>query len=43
MTWLDVLPYGPGWLACLLIPLWWMDHRFRRQYKERWGVNYNKP
>ena len=31
MTWLDALLYGPGWLACALIPVnWWAERRFRR-------------
>ncbi|MEV3857759.1 hypothetical protein AB0J38_25965 [Streptomyces sp. NPDC050095] len=31
MTWLDVLLYGPGWLACALIPVnWYVEHRLRR-------------
>jgi hypothetical protein len=42
-SWQDVILYGPGWAACLMLPLgWWMDRRFRRQYRERWGVDYRK-
>lgn len=41
MTWLDLLLYGPGWVACALIPInWWLDRRFRRKYQARWGVPY---
>lgn len=48
MTWRDVLLYGPGWAACALLPLMplidrWMDRRFRRLYRERWGVDYDGP
>ncbi|MER6492689.1 hypothetical protein [Streptomyces griseorubiginosus] len=43
MTWQDALMAAPGWAACALIPLdWWLDRRFKRQHKERWGVPY-KP
>ncbi|MFD9072088.1 hypothetical protein [Streptomyces lasiicapitis] len=36
MTWLDVLLYGPGWLACALIPVnWWLDKKLRRKYDTR--------
>ena len=43
MTWLNVVLYGPGWLACAWIPVdWWLDRRFRRRYEERWGVPYDE-
>lgn len=39
MTWLDVLIYGPGWIACALLPLnHYFERRYRRRYEERWGT-----
>lgn len=44
MNWRDFILYGPGWLACGWIPAgWWLDHRFRRRYREVWGVEYDGP
>lgn len=44
MTWLDVLLYGPGWIAFLLIPVnWYAERRFRRRYEEKWGQPYGAP
>lgn len=41
MSWLDVLLYGPGWLACLLFLVdWYLERRFRRDYEKKWGVPY---
>jgi len=47
-SWQDVILYGPGWAACLLLPLGpfvgrWLERRFRRQYREHWGVDYDGP
>lgn len=30
MTWTDVIEYGPGWAACLLLPLSWY-------YQAKWA------
>jgi hypothetical protein len=44
VNWRDLLLYGPGWLASGLIILGrWLDHRFRRRYRETWGVDYDGP
>jgi hypothetical protein len=42
---MDVLLYGPGWLAAALVAASpylerRIDRRFRRLHKERWGVPY---
>jgi hypothetical protein len=47
-SWQDVILYGPGWAACLMLPLGplvdrWLERRFQRQYRERWGVDYDGP
>lgn len=40
-SWQDAVLYGPGWAAGVLLPVnWWLDCRFRRQYRKRWGVDY---
>jgi len=40
LSWQDAILYGPGWAA---IPLMLLNHfaerRFRRRYRERWGVD----
>jgi hypothetical protein len=48
VTWLDVILYGPGWLACLMFPAMpfidrWHYRRTCRRYKERWGRPYPGP
>lgn len=36
MTWLDVILYGPGWLACALAPaLWLWERRLRRRSEQQ--------
>lgn len=47
-SWLDVILYGPGWLACVMIPLGpfadhWHYRRTCRRYEERWGRPYKGP
>ena len=48
MTWRDVILYGPGWAACILLLLAkpidrWHYRRTCRRYRERWGVDYDGP
>lgn len=31
MTWTDLIEYGPGWAACILIPLSW-------RYQRKWAA-----
>lgn len=38
VTWQDVILYGPGWAAFPLLVLnEFLERRFRRRYRERWG------
>lgn len=36
MTWLDVILYGPGWLAFTVVVVdWCLERRSRRRYQKR--------
>jgi hypothetical protein len=36
VTWIDLLEYGPGWAACILMPLsWYYQAKWAREERHR--------